>query len=79
MADAEGADEALHVLLMEHIADQAVAFPEVQLVAVAGDDARRVLTAMLQHRKRVIELLIDVLVTYDSNDAAHSLALTLLQ
>jgi hypothetical protein len=38
-------------------------------------DARGVLAAMLQHRQRVIDLLVDRRVPDDADDSAHALKL----
>lgn len=47
MADADAADQALHVALLEDVADQAVVLAQVQLIVMAGDDTGSVLAAML--------------------------------
>src|SRR5688572_4239607 len=63
--------EPQHVLLLEHVADQAVVLAQEELALVRGHDARGILAAMLQHRKRIVELLVDRAVTDDADDAAH--------
>ena len=76
IADVPDADVALelqHVPLLEHVADQAVVLAQEQLAVVRGHDARGILAAMLQHRQRIVELLVDRAVTDDADDAAHVL------
>ena len=72
MAHADVALELLHVVLLEHIAHQALALAHEQLAFGDRGDARRVLAAMLQHRQRVIDPLIDSAGSDDSGNAAHS-------
>jgi hypothetical protein len=70
--DADLAAQAEHVLVgVEHVAHQPVVLAQVQLVAVARDDAGRVLAAVLQHRQRVVQLLVDRRVRDEADDAAH--------
>ena len=47
MTDPLSADQPLHVLLLKHVPDQTVAFAQVKLGAIAGDDAGRILAPML--------------------------------
>ena len=72
MAHADVALELLHVVLLEHIAHQALALAHEQLAVGDGRDARGVLAAMLKHRQRVIDPLIDSAGSDDSGYAAHS-------
>lgn len=71
MADADAADQALHVALLEDVADQAVVLAQVQLIVMAGDDTGSVLAAMLEDGERVIQRLIDVRLAHDTDDATH--------
>ena len=62
MAHAHVALELLHVVLLEHVAHQALALADEQLAVLDGRDARGILTAVLEHRQRVIDALVDPLV-----------------
>ena len=62
---------AQHVALLEDVAHQAVLLAHEQLAFVAGHDAGGVLATMLQHRQRVIDLLVGGRVPDDADDAAH--------
>ena len=74
VADADVALELEHVVLLEHIAHQSAALAHAQLaVARGGGDAGGVLAAMLQHRERIVEALIDRARSDDADDAAHAL------
>ena len=75
VADADVALQAQHVALLEDVAHQAVLLAHEQLAVVAGHDAGGVLAAVLQHRQRVIDLLIDRRVPDDADDSAHCLKL----
>ncbi len=82
MADADVALELEHVLLLKHIAHQAGILAHEQFARLGGHDAGRILTAMLQHRQRVIDPLVDRAHPDHSDDSAHEgppvyLALTL--
>jgi hypothetical protein len=72
MTDAVGPSQTLHVALLKDVADQAVAFAQLKFRTVTGHDPRRILTSVLEHRQRIIEFVIDVLMTDYSNDAAHN-------
>ena len=73
MADTDIPFEALHVLLLEDISDQAIAFAQVQFMAIAGNHARSVLSAMLQNSQSVVNLLIYRTTGDDADDATHNL------
>ena len=60
VAHADVALELLHVVLLEHIAHQALALAHEQLALGDRGDARGILAAMLEHRQGVIDPLIDV-------------------
>ncbi|MCY1333151.1 hypothetical protein D9M69_188660 [compost metagenome] len=72
MADADLADQALHVALLEHVTDQAVVLAQVQPVVLAGHDAGSVLAAMLKNGERIIKRLVDVRFAHDTDDATHA-------
>ena len=71
VAQADVAAELQHVALQEHVADQAVALANPQAPAVVRHDAGGILTTVLQHRQRVVERLIDGLMTDDSDQSTH--------
>jgi hypothetical protein len=71
VADAVHSAQALHVLAAEHVAHQAVGLALLEHAVVAGHDARGVLAAVLQHRQRIVELLVYVTTSDDARDAAH--------
>ena len=60
-----------HVLLLEHIAHQARALARAQPPFEGRHDAGGILAAVLQHRQRVIQTLIDGAGADDADDAAH--------
>ena len=68
--DADTAPERLHVARLEDVAHQPVGLALVDL-QIAGEDARGVLPAMLQRGEGVVQVLVDVRPTDDSDDAAH--------
>ncbi|KAF1056225.1 MAG: hypothetical protein GAK44_00288 [Pseudomonas delhiensis] len=72
MADADLADQALHMALLEDVANQAVVLAQVELVILAGDDAGSVLATVLENGKRIIERLVDVRLAHDTDDATHA-------
>ena len=55
-------DQPRHVLLMKNIPHQTVAFAQMQLLTITGDDPGGVLPTMLKDRQRIVELMIDRLV-----------------
>ena len=71
VADTDLAGELEHVLLFEDVAHEARAFARAQAPLEGRHDARGVLTAMLQHRQRVIESLVDRSGAHNADDAAH--------
>ena len=71
VADADVALELEHVLLLEHVAHQTRVLAHEQLARLAGHDAGGILAAVLQHRQRVIDALIDRAHSDHSDDAAH--------
>ena len=76
MPDADIALKAKHVSLEEHISYQTVGFAETELTLGIRQDARCILTTMLEHGKAVIQQLVDVstLLTNDAKNAAHAFA-----
>ena len=77
MADADITPQLEHVLLAEDIAHQPLPLAHADKAIGDGDDARRVLAAVLQHRQRVIEPLVDGGSADDGCDAAHGVSLRL--
>ncbi len=71
VADAEVARQLAHVARAEHVAHVAGALVHVERRAFAGDDARRVLPAVLQQQQPVVEQLVDRRVRDDAYDSAH--------
>ena len=71
VADADVARQLQHVLLLEHIAHQAGALARAQPALEGGHDAGGILAAMLQHRQRIVQTLIDRAGADDADDAAH--------
>jgi hypothetical protein len=62
------------VLVLKNVTDQPVRLAQVQLTTILGHYARRILASMLKIGEGVVERLINRLLTYYSNDSAHSLA-----
>jgi hypothetical protein len=73
MTDTHITMQAQHVSRVEGITHQAVTLAEVQMAAVTGHNACRILAAVLQYRQAVIDLLVDWPVGHDADDAAHNL------
>ena len=71
VAYADVALELEHVLLLEHIAHQPRILAHEQLAVLRGHDARGILAAMLQHRQRIVDALIDRARSDHSDDSAH--------
>src|SRR5690606_9998900 len=71
MADADVAAQPQHVALLEHVAHEPVALARVQPAVRLRDDTRRILTAVLQDRQRIVERLVDRLMADDSDYSAH--------
>src|SRR4029077_3607751 len=74
VANADIALEPEHVVLLEHVADQPPALADGELPLARGGDASGVLAAVLQHRERIVQALVDLTGANDSYDAAHGLA-----
>src|SRR3989338_8060417 len=70
MPDAHGSLQTLQRFCMEHVADHSVALLQVKL-AVVGDDARGILSPVLEHDEAVIQVLDHIAVAGDSEDSAH--------
>ena len=70
MADADVAAQALGVLGGEDVPDEAVAFFGVE-TAVVGDDAGRILAAVLDGQQPLVKIGENVAVAVDTDDAAH--------
>ena len=59
------------VTRVKHILDQAIGFALIDPQVVASHDASCVLASMLQHRQRIIDVLVYVAVANDSYDSTH--------
>ena len=59
MGDTGVAEQDPHVPGPEHVAHQAIALVHGELPAVRGDDAGRILAAMLQQQQAIVEQLVD--------------------
>ena len=59
MADAHITGEGTHIAGTKHIAHQAFVFVHVEGAAFCGDDTRRVLATMLQHRQAIVKQLVN--------------------
>jgi hypothetical protein len=55
----------------KHVAHEPAALVHVEAVALGRDDARGVLSAMLEHGHPVIQELVDGRAGDDADDAAH--------
>jgi len=73
MADTDVPFEPLHVVLLEYIPHQAIAFAQVQFMTVAGNHACSILSAMLKNGQCVVNLLIYRTMGDDADDATHNL------
>jgi hypothetical protein len=71
VADADVAAQLLHVPLHEHVADESVFLARTECAVPVGHDPGGILAAMLQDHQRVIQPLIDRLMTDDADDATH--------
>jgi hypothetical protein len=56
---------------MKHIADLPIGLAQIQLVPITDHNARRILTAMLQHQQRIVYHLRNFPLTDYSNYPAH--------
>jgi hypothetical protein len=73
--DADVAGQDCACSRAEDLAHHAVAFPHREARAVAGGNARRVLTAVLQQLQRVVQQLVDRSGGHNADDAAHEFLL----
>ena len=64
MRNAGAAGQIAHIAGAEHIAHHAFAFVHMKHIALNGDDARRILTAVLQHLQTVVKQLVYRLVRH---------------
>jgi hypothetical protein len=72
VADAHVSRQPQHVPLLKYVSDQSVVLALMELVTVAGDDPRGVLTAVLEHRQGVVQRLIYVGLSNEADNAAHN-------
>ena len=73
VADAHVACESMHMTLLKYLANQTRVFSEVKPIADNRDYPGSILSPMLQNRQCVIYVLINRALSYDSNDAAHTM------
>lgn len=71
MADTNRAFHPLHVVLTENIAHQPLAFSLAEFSTTAGHDAGRILSAMLQHRQRVVDIRGNITLPNQTNQSTH--------
>ncbi|MNF30238.1 hypothetical protein D3C84_109660 [compost metagenome] len=71
MADTHVADQALHMALMKDVAHQAIVLAQEQPAVMTGDDTGSILAAVLEDGQAVIQRLIDVRFTDDTDNATH--------
>jgi hypothetical protein len=71
MADAHGALQPQHVAGVEDIAYQAVILAQIKPAFVTGDNTRRILSTMLQNGETVIQILVYVFRSDNTDYAAH--------
>ncbi|VXB85393.1 hypothetical protein PSEUDO8O_20039 [Pseudomonas sp. 8O] len=71
MADAHMTDQALHMPLLEHVTYQTIVLAQEQAAIMAGDNTGSILAAVLEDGEPVIQRLIDVRFTDDTDDATH--------
>ena len=71
LAEAHRAGQRAHVAGAEHVAHHAARFLHEALGALHGDDAGRVLAAVLQQQQRVVDQLVDWRLRDHSDDSAH--------
>jgi hypothetical protein len=72
MADAGLTAQLHHVALLENVADQTVALAGTKQALIVCRDTGGILAAMLQYSQRIVECLVNRLVTDDSDDSAHA-------
>jgi hypothetical protein len=75
MTDAAVTPQIDHVPGTEHILHQTIALAQMEALSVLGNDARRILPAMLKYQQRVVYGLIYRALPEDSDDTTHYQAL----
>jgi hypothetical protein len=65
--------QVIHVLLSEHIPNQAIALSEIQAITFTGDDAGSILTPMLKNDQCIVQILIDVGTSHHPHNSAHTI------
>src|SRR5690554_94754 len=76
MADPHITHQSQHVTGMKAIPHQAVILAQKKLVVLDGYDSGSILPPMLQHRESIIQLLVDVGLSNNTNTTAHARYLT---
>ena len=72
VSDTGVADKVSHIPCAKDVAHKALGFKKRKAVALHRADAGSILSAVLQQKERIIDLLIDRTVCEDSDNAAHS-------
>ncbi len=71
MPHTHAAPQVDHVFGAEDIPDQAAVFAQMELLVFTGNDAGRILSAVLQDQQGVVQGLVDRPLADDSDYAAH--------
>jgi hypothetical protein len=70
--------QAQHVAALEHVTDETIALARMQPPVLFGHDACGILAAVLQHRQRVVQALVDRFLADYSDDSTHVLGTSVL-
>ena len=60
MTDANRSYQTIHMPLLKHVFNQAVAFALIKPAFAKGHHARSILATMLQYRQRIVNALVNV-------------------
>ena len=71
VSEAHIAAQAQHVAFLENIPNETVAPAQMQPATFGRHDSRGVLASVLKHGERIVEPLIDRLLSDDSDDSTH--------
>ena len=71
MTEAKVARQLLHMRRLKYVAHQSLALTLQELATVASHNACRILTAMLKHRQRIVNISSNTLVRGNSNHTTH--------
>ncbi len=73
MAEAYVALQTQHMLLLKDVTHEPIALVNMEPAILLGNDPGGVLAAVLQHRQRVVDRLVDGLVSNDTDNSTHDL------